>query len=134
MGRDVLFLLTRLASLLRLVRHYGDSMARSFAKSFYNSKEWQQVRDAVMRRDFFLCQHCGRPATEVHHIIHLTPDNIGDTSITMNMDNLVSLCRDCHFEEHRGEHAAGRKAQADDDYGYEFNADGVLLRKVSADG
>lgn len=109
-------------------------MARSFAKSFYNSKEWQQVRDAVMRRDFFLCQHCGRPATEVHHIIHLTPDNICDTSITMNMDNLVSLCRDCHFEEHRGEHAGGRKAQAEDDYGYEFNADGVLVRKVSTDG
>lgn len=48
-----------------------------------------------------MCQACGRPAEEVHHKIHLSPSNICDTSITLNPDNLISLCRDCHFQTHR---------------------------------
>lgn len=102
-------------------------MAREFSKAFYDSKEWQQVREAVLKRDLYLCQHCGKPATEVHHIIHLSPDNIGDISVTMNMDNLVSLCRDCHFEEHRGEHGKGRKAREESEY--MFDANGMLVRR-----
>lgn len=84
-------------------------MAREFSKSFYNSKEWQITRDYILKRDKFLCQDCGRAASEVHHIIHLTPDNIGDVSVTMGADNLVSLCRECHFARHKGEHGRGRK-------------------------
>jgi 5-methylcytosine-specific restriction endonuclease McrA len=103
-------------------------MARDFSKSFYNSKEWQAVRDAVLKRDMYLCQHCGRPAEEVHHIIHLSPSNIGDTSVTMNMSNLVSLCKDCHFEEHRGEHGNGRKAN--ESYDYTFDENGMLVKKI----
>lgn len=102
-------------------------MAREFSKAFYNSKEWAQVREAVMMRDKYLCQHCGKPATEVHHIIHLSPENIGDMSIALNMDNLVALCRDCHFEEHRGEHGNGRTKE--EQYDYEFNENGMLVRK-----
>jgi len=102
-------------------------MARDFAKSFYNSKEWEQTRDYIMRRDKYLCR-CGKPATEVHHIIHLSPQNIGDVSITMNPDNLVSLCRDCHFEAHKGEHGQGRKVQ--ENYKYTFDANGMLVPKA----
>lgn len=105
-------------------------MARDFAKSFYNSKEWANTRDYVLRRDKFLCR-CGRPATEVHHIIHLSPQNIGDVSITMNPDNLISLCRDCHFEEHKGEHANGRKSlEQQEPYKYTFDANGMLIPKA----
>lgn len=103
-------------------------MAREFSKAFYNSKEWELVRNSVLMRDRFLCTHCGRPATEVHHIKHLSPDNIWDTSITLNMDNLTSLCRDCHFEEHRGEHGRGRQANESAE-GYEFDANGFLVKK-----
>lgn len=58
-----------------------------------------------MARDAWLCQDClkrGRytPAEEVHHIRELTPDNINDPSITLNPDNLVSLCRECHKQRH----------------------------------
>ena len=102
-------------------------MAREFSKSFYNSKEWQTVRESVLMRDKYLCQHCGKPAEEVHHIIHLSPKNIGDISITLNMDNLVSLCKDCHFQEHRGEHGKGR--QVKESYDYEFDANGMLVQK-----
>ena len=111
-------------------------MARDFAKAFYNSKAWLDTRQWVLHRDGMICRECikrGRvvPAAEVHHIIHLTPDNICDTSITMNMDNLVSLCRDCHFEEHRGEHAGGRKAQENEEpYNYTFDASGQLVPRA----
>ena len=103
------------------------AMAREFSKAFYNSKEWAQVREAVLMRDKYLCQHCMKPATEVHHIIHLSPENIGDMSIALNMDNLVSLCRDCHFEEHRGEHGTGRAKE--EQYEYEFDETGMLVPK-----
>ena len=85
-------------------------MAREFSKSFYNSKEWAKTRETILMRDKYLCVICGNPAEEVHHIKHLSPANIGDVSVTMNPSNLQSLCRDCHFEQHRGEHAQGRKA------------------------
>lgn len=75
-------------------------MAKAFAKSFYNSKEWINVREGILMRDKYLCVKCGAPAEEVHHIIHLSPENIGDPKVSMNPENLVSLCKDCHFKEH----------------------------------
>ena len=58
-----------------------------------------------MHRDSFLCQDClkeGRytPAEEVHHIEPLTPENINSPSISLNPDNLISLCRECHKKRH----------------------------------
>lgn len=78
---------------------------RDFAKTFYRTQAWRDVRDYCMHRDSFLCQDClaeGRytPAEEVHHIIPLTPENIHSPSIALNPDNLVSLCRSCHKARH----------------------------------
>ena len=80
---------------------------KDFARGFYKSKAWQMVRDNVMARDAWLCQDClkrGRytPAEEVHHIRELTPDNITDPEVTLNPDNLVALCRECHRQRHTG--------------------------------
>ena len=78
---------------------------KEFAKKFYKSKEWKHVREQVMTRDGRLCQDClkqGRivPAEEVHHIIELTQHNITDPAISLNFDNLVALCRECHRGRH----------------------------------
>lgn len=78
-------------------------------------------------RDRYLCAKCGKPAEEVHHKKHLTPENIGDPRITMNMDNLVSLCKDCHFAEHVGD--KGRQTAINDQYPYEFDENGQLIEK-----
>lgn len=102
-------------------------MAREFSKAFYHSKEWEKTREYILMRDAYLCRRCGAPATEVHHLIHIRPDNIWDPSITMNPDNLVSLCRACHFEAHRGEHGRGRERE--EEYGYEFDGNGMLVKK-----
>ena len=80
-------------------------MSRGFAKKFYRSAAWQNVRGYVFTRDAMLCQDCLKrgvytPAEEVHHIIELSPENIQDPDITLNPDNLVSLCRGCHHARH----------------------------------
>ena len=41
------------------------------------------MRDYVLKRDLYLCQECLKkgkltPAKAVHHIIHLSPENIDD--------------------------------------------------------
>jgi len=106
-------------------------MARAFAKSFYHSKEWAKVREAALIRDGYICARCGRVADDVHHIIHLTPENIGDPRVTMSLDNLECLCRECHMREHAEDKADGIRRQHGLDTvkmpKYHFDADGYLV-------
>ena len=76
-------------------------MAREFAKSFYNSKAWKECREYIFRKFHGLCVECGKPGEEVHHIEHITPFNINDPEITLGENNLILLCKDCHFNKHR---------------------------------
>ena len=78
-------------------------MAQSWSIAFYNSKLWKQQRRFALQRDGYSCRDCSSRAEEVHHIIELTPANISDYDISLNLDNLVSLCFDCHQKRHKGE-------------------------------
>lgn len=80
-------------------------MAQDFAKSFYNSKEWKKARELILIRDSYLCVLCGRPALDVHHKVHLSPDNIGNPMVSLHESNLISLCGNCHKQIHAGEQA-----------------------------
>ena len=107
-------------------------MAREFAKSFYKYPEWARVREYVLMRDKYKCQKCGRPADEVHHKEHLSPENIWDVRITLNPMNLQSLCRDCHFAQHIEDKAAGKKKydkekNGDCSEGFHFDENGMLV-------
>ena len=78
---------------------------KEWAVSFYKSQAWKSIRQTAITRDAYLCQDClakGRytPAEEVHHITELTPQNITDPEISLNLSNLVSLCRECHRARH----------------------------------
>ena len=80
-------------------------MAKDFSKAFYNSLQWKKIRAFVLTRDFYMCKICGAPhAKIVHHIRELTPMNIGDASISMNTDNLITVCEQCHDEIHSRNH------------------------------
>jgi predicted HNH restriction endonuclease len=48
-----------------------------------------------------LCEHCGAIGIEVHHKDRLSIDNVSDTSIILNQENLEMLCRNCHNKEHK---------------------------------
>ena len=54
---------------------------------------WARVRRAVLNRDNWRCQRCGRYGRlEVHHVD-------GDPS-NNTPDNLTTYCRGCHIRHH----------------------------------
>ncbi|GLI93947.1 phage major capsid protein [Methylocystis echinoides] len=62
-------------------------------RPFYTSKRWARVRFLALRRDGFACVKCGsRTRLEIDHIeaIRKAPERAFD------LDNLQTLCRDCH--------------------------------------
>lgn len=81
-------------------------MARDFAKPFYDSERWRICRAAYIKSKSGLCERClargvMTAGVIVHHKKHISPDNIHDPSITLNFNNLILLCRDCHAEMHK---------------------------------
>lgn len=75
-------------------------MAREFAKKIYNSKKWKDCREYIVKKYFGICAECGKPGEEVHHIEFLTPQNINNPDVVFGENNLVLLCKDCHFKKH----------------------------------
>ena len=52
-----------------------------------------------------MCERCFQmgqlmPAKLVHHLIHLTPQNISDPKISLSFDNFQRLCQNCHAIVH----------------------------------
>lgn len=82
-------------------------MAKEFAERFYNSSLWKKCRKAFISErisiDGGLCQVC-KDVTGyiVHHKITLDATNIVNPDISLNFDNLMYVCKDCHdrFEGH----------------------------------
>ena len=62
---------------------------------YLNSIEWKNKRIEVFKRDDNLCQECkDKPAEQVHH---KTYENLYNEPL----DDLVSVCKECHTEIHR---------------------------------
>lgn len=62
---------------------------------YLKSIEWKNKREKVLVRDKYECQECKtKPAEEVHH---KTYNNLYNEPL----EDLVSLCRECHTEIHR---------------------------------
>lgn len=70
---------------------------------FYRSPVWKRFRLRVLERDHYECQWCRKDkrrivkATVVHHVKEIKDY----PSLALNIDNCVSLCRECH-ERHHG--------------------------------
>lgn len=73
------------------------------ASRIRSTSKWQKVREAVKKRDHYLCQLCLRgydgtlrkfeyENTEVHHIVPIEEDE----SKAFDMNNLITLCRGHH--------------------------------------
>ncbi len=77
-----------------------EKVAREFSKKFYRSKAWKECREYIFKKYDGICVFCGKPGEEVHHKIFLRPSNIDDPEITLGENNLILLCKDCHFKEH----------------------------------
>ena len=66
---------------------------------YLGSQEWRDIRDEVMCRDSRRCQSCRDDAHVVHHLNY---ERVGNE----DLDDLVSLCWDCH-ESHHYHHGDG---------------------------
>ena len=95
---------------------------KEYAKDFYKSTAWKKARQTVIKRANGLCERCRaaglyRPGVIVHHKNYITPGNIHDPGVTLNLDNLEYLCEDCHNKEHK----------AKPNNRYRFDSNGGLL-------
>ena len=73
----------------------------------YKSKKWQKLR--LLKKNVSpFCERCllngvYTPARIIHHKEYITDLNYLDDNVFFNIDNLESLCQDCHNKEHFGE-------------------------------
>ena len=96
-----------------------------FAASFYGSEAWKRCRHAYADKARHLCEDCLKrglinPGVQVHHIKPLTPENLDNPAITLNFDNLVLLCEECHEERHRQLRGNDRRWRVDPDGTVQF--------------
>ena len=82
-------------------RFYDQHLRDKRTEAFYKSRAWQAARYRALTRDNYLCQECLRQgritrADTVHHKVELKQD----WSKRLQLDNLVSLCAECHNRLH----------------------------------
>jgi hypothetical protein len=74
---------------------------------FYSSLEWKKVVKVIRKRDKQICRRCGRGERpwikEFHHIHHLV--SFAVEKLRADPDNLILLCKDCHYWVHSIENA-----------------------------
>ena len=81
----------------RYNRHVRDKVDSKYTK-FYQSTAWRKMRQQVLIRDNYLCQHCLSQGVVndkdliVHHKVELKRD----WSKRLDMNNLETVCISCH--------------------------------------
>ena len=74
----------------------------------YGGSNWKRQRRRARKRDSYTCQGCGVTEQEwgykldVHHIVPY--DLFDNPKEASRLDNLVTLCRQCHVKRHNGTH------------------------------
>lgn len=87
-------------------------MAKDFAKSFYDSKAWKECRRAYIGHRMLVdggrCEMCEHDQGYIiHHKIVLNESNINDPDVSLNPDNLMFVCHDCHNFIHSKDASSG---------------------------
>lgn len=75
-------------------------------KAFYASKEWITLRLLLIIERGNRCNRCKQIIARSrdligHHMIELTPENVGDPNISLNPELIEIVCFDCHNKEHK---------------------------------
>lgn len=67
-------------------------------KTYIGNRYWTKLSRFIKERDLYICQICGKPSNEVHHIIKIEEDEEKAYEET----NLISLCHRCHLMAEKG--------------------------------
>ena len=77
-------------------------------RKWYKTARWRALRWAVLVRDLFTCQMCGRVEADTSKLVadHRKPHR-GDETLFWDILNLWCLCAWCHSGAKQREEAAG---------------------------
>lgn len=86
---------------------------------FYNSDDWRALRELTLQRDHYECVMCrdgGKVTSEADSILEV--DHIKELEyypeLAMDIDNLRTLCKDCHNKRHhRFQYANAAKSKVE---------------------
>jgi 5-methylcytosine-specific restriction endonuclease McrA len=78
-----------------------EAIRKGNVRQFYKSTDWKRKRKEILQHDNYECQRCKSKgkyhrAETVHHIKHLKDF----PELALVDSNLISLCFNCHNEEH----------------------------------
>lgn len=74
-------------------------------QTFYASEKWIKFRLTIITERGLRCEYCGKPVLNIseltlHHKKELTPENVGDTLISLNPENVIVVHHECHNKIH----------------------------------
>lgn len=96
----------KLSNLKPKVASLNTAKASASAGQRLTGRPWRRMRERVLKRDGYLCQHClpdrVSVATDVDHIV---PVHLGGGN---GIANLMSLCAECHQAKTEAEETARR--------------------------
>lgn len=85
----------------KVIKKYGIG-PELVAKGYIPKKVTPFLKELVFRRDGFKCRDCGADGIrdlsirfDIHHIIPLQHGGVN------HIDNLITLCKDCHIKRHK---------------------------------
>ncbi len=79
---------------------------------FYKSDKWQKFRQLRIAKNInenhgvLVCEHCHKPIQterdcEVHHVEHLTEENVDNGELSLSVENTMCVHHKCHNQLHR---------------------------------
>lgn len=98
-----------------------DVASKEARAKFYSSSEWKRLRQECLEHDHYECQWCkqeGRVTSTYDSILEV--DHIQELEhhpeLALELDNLRTLCKDCHNKRHgRFNYRKGKKKRKWDD-------------------
>lgn len=93
-----------------IVKEFSKGFSKMILSDFYRSQKWRQLRNRLIQKrqnkyGEVICEYCNNPIYKLnacigHHVIPITPENVGDYSISLNPDNIQLVHASCHNDIH----------------------------------
>lgn len=92
------------------VRYYDKYIRNKSSRSFYNSKQWREMRELIYRRDYGLCVQCrSNGIIKIGDVVdHIIPIRV-DWSKRLKPSNLQTLCHACHNKKTKEDEKKDKK-------------------------